>query len=155
MEESLIGLCGMNCGICSGYLAEKNDLMNKGIKVRYCAGCRSKKNNFCAFVKKCELLAKKLVTYCYECGNFPCEKLTSLDKRYRQHYHMSEIDNLKHIKENGMKKFLEREEGKWKCPECSGVICCHDGICYTCGLEELKAIDKFHRWTNERSLADD
>ena len=37
-----------------------------------------------------------------------------------------------------LSEFLEREEEKWKCPECGGTICCHDGICYSCGLKKLK-----------------
>ena len=149
MEETLIGPCGMNCGICSSYLAGKYDVMTHGIKVRYCPGCRPKRNKSCAFSKRCELLKNKQVTYCFECGKFPCESVKRLDKRYTRHYHMSEIENLRFIKENGMKKFLEREEERWKCPECGGVISCHNGICYSCGVEKLKVIDDFRRWTND------
>jgi hypothetical protein len=29
MEEKLIAPCGMNCGICSGYLALKHDIKSK------------------------------------------------------------------------------------------------------------------------------
>ena len=149
MEETLIDPCGMNCGICTGYLAGKYDMASQGVKMRTCAGCRAKRNNPCAFVKKCELLKSKKVQYCYECTKFPCESLKRLDIRYKQHYHMGEIENHIFLKENGMEKFLEREEEKWKCPECGGVISCHDGICYGCGVEKLKVLDDFHRWTND------
>lgn len=56
------------------------------------------------------------------------------------------IENLENIKENGMKMFLEREAEKWRCPECGGVICCHNGICYNCGLEKLKLKRVVFRW---------
>jgi hypothetical protein len=38
-----------------------------------------------------------------------------IDMRYRSHYRMSMIENLKFIKENGMEKFLEYQEETWKC----------------------------------------
>jgi uncharacterized OB-fold protein len=45
-----------------------------------------------------------------------------------------------------MAEFLEKEAVKWRCPECGGVICCHNGICYTCELEKLKAKKLKYRW---------
>jgi hypothetical protein len=60
---------------------------------------------------------------------------------------MSMIENLEYIKQNGIEKFLAKEEEKWKCPECGGTICCHNGICFSCGLEKLKNKKKKHRWT--------
>jgi hypothetical protein len=147
MEESLIGLCGMNCGDCEGYLAGKYNVNSQGLKQRYCAGCKPKHNKACSFTKNCKLLAEGKVRYCYECDGFPCRRLQQLDKRYRTFYHLSMIENLNYIKENGMTKFLEREEDKWKCPECGGVISCHNGICYSCGIGELRAVEKVRLWT--------
>ncbi len=54
-----------------------------------------------------------------------------MDKRYRTKYGMSEIENLNAIKKNGLEKFMKSEETKWKCPNCEGIICCHDGKCYS------------------------
>jgi len=42
--------------------------------------------------------------------------------------------------------FLEREEERWRCPTCGGTICCHNGICFDCGPEKLKAKKKVYRW---------
>jgi hypothetical protein len=138
MEEVLIAPCGMNCALCASYLAMEYDLKNQGIMKSYCAGCRPRGKN-CAFMKKsCEKLGKGLVKYCYECRDFPCRRLKHLDERYRMNYHMSMIENLNYIKENGMKKFLEKETEKWRCPECGGTISCHSGLCFKCDLEKLK-----------------
>jgi len=146
MEAILIAPCGMNCGLCSSYLSLKNDLKRTGIMKTYCAGCRPRGKN-CAFMKKsCELLGKGKVQYCYECSEFPCLRLKHLDKRYSTKYHMSMIENLILIKENGMAKFLKKEAKKWKCPECGGTICCHNGICYSCGVEKLKNKKLKYRW---------
>lgn len=145
MEEILIAPCGMNCGVCVNYLAEKTDLNLQGFSKRYCAGCLPRGKN-CTFMKKnCDLLGKGLVRFCYECGDFPCTRLKALDKRYRTNYHMSMIENLLFIKEHGMELFLEQEEAKWRCPECGAVICCHNGLCLRCGLDKLRQ-NKKYRW---------
>jgi hypothetical protein len=147
MEERLIGLCGMNCNVCEGYLAGKNNVNSQGLKQRYCAGCRPRRNKACSFTKNCQLLAEGKVQYCYGCEGFPCDRLQRLDKRYRAFYHMSMIENLKYIKEHGESQFLKTEIEKWKCPNCGGVISCHNGICYNCGINELKAVEKVRLWT--------
>ena len=59
--------------------------------------------------------------------------MKSLDKRYRAKYNMSMLENLAFIKKKGMEKFLEKEREKWKCPDCGGVVSCHDNQCYDCG----------------------
>jgi hypothetical protein len=56
------------------------------------------------------------------------------------------VDNLKHIKENGLDSFLEAEREKWKCSHCGAVICCHNGICYSCNLEKMKTKKKRYEW---------
>ena len=147
MNEELIAPCGMNCAICSGYLALEHDVKSKGIRMPYCSGCRPRDKQ-CAFLKKkCELLLAAKVRYCYECGSFPCERLEHLDKRYRTYFKMSMIDNLEYIKKNGINQFLEKEKERWTCPECGGVICCHNGICFDCSLSKLKKNrKKLYRW---------
>ena len=149
MNERLIAPCGMNCAICSGYLAYQHDVKSRGIRMPYCIGCRPRDKK-CAFLKKgCELLLIGKVEYCYECNDFPCERLERLDKRYRTYFKMSMIENLEYIKKNGINQFLEKEEERWKCPRCGGVICCHNGLCFNCSLDELKNKKTLYRWGNE------
>lgn len=148
MEEKLIAPCGMNCGVCVSYLAMTNDLKKKGFGKKYCPGCRPRGMN-CAFMKgNCDLLGKGLVRFCYECGEYPCRRLKVLDKRYRTKYHMSMIENLNFIKEQGMNKFLKKEAAKWQCRECGGVVCCHNGLCLSCSLDKLRR-NKKYRWEEE------
>ena len=146
MNEELIAPCGMNCGICSGYLAFKHDVKSKGIRMPHCIGCRPRDKK-CAFLKKrCSLLLNGKVQYCYECSDYPCEKLNRIDKRYASLYRMSMIENLGFIENNGIRRFLEKEEQRWKCPDCGGVISCHNGICFNCGLDILKHKKNLYRW---------
>ncbi len=149
MNEELIAPCGMNCGICRGYLAFTHQVKSKGIRMPYCTGCRQRDKQ-CAFLKKkCHLLSGGDIKYCYECHDFPCERLRHLDIRYKTLFRMSMIENLEYIEENGMERFLVKEQEKWKCPQCGELICCHNGICFHCGLDKLKSKKKRYRWEDD------
>ena len=146
MEEKLIAPCGMNCNLCSGYLALKHDIKSEGFRISYCAGCKPRDKK-CAFLKKqCQILLNGQVEYCYECHDFPCKRLSYIDQRYKTLYRMSMIENLEFIRDNGIDKFLLKEQEKWKCPECGGVICCHNGLCFNCGLDRLSQNRQKYRW---------
>ncbi len=144
MEEQLIAPCGMNCGLCISYQAMKNDLNQQGFKKKYCTGCRPR-GKHCTFMKaQCGLVGNGLVRFCFECEKFPCSRLKDLDQRYRSKYHMSMIENLEFIKANGMERFLEREEAKWRCSRCGGVISCHNGLCLHCDVDKLRLKKTYH-----------
>jgi len=146
MKEELVAPCGMNCNVCAAYLAVTHDVRSKGLRMMYCIGCRPR-DKPCAFLKKrCEQLRLGKVRYCYECSTFPCENLRAIDRRYRAQFRMSEIENLQKIRDEGIKKFLRAEEKKWMCPKCGGVISCHNGLCFECDLEVLRARKRPYRW---------
>jgi hypothetical protein len=146
MEKELVAPCGMNCTICSGYLALKYDVKSKGIKMPYCKGCRPR-NKECAFLKKkCELLLNAKVKFCYECERFPCKSLEHIDERYQTLFQMSPIANLRFVQKNGIQKFLGVQKERWRCPTCGEAICCHNGVCFNCGLDKLKNKKSLYRW---------
>jgi hypothetical protein len=86
----------------------------------------------------CQKLMELSVRFCYECDKFPCDTNQRWDKLYRAKYHMSMIENLEFIKKNGIEMFLEKEQKKWECPACGGIITCHGGMCLSCGFEKYK-----------------
>lgn len=136
--ENLIAACGMNCRICIGYFGYTMSGKKRKMK---CIGCKPRDKS-CAFLKKyCKKLTKKEIEYCYECSDFPCSHLEKIDKGYRERYNMSMIKNLKEIKKYGMGKFLNEQKAKYRCQECGGVLCVHNGKCYSCG-KEIKMILK-------------
>jgi len=144
--EKLIAPCGMNCALCASYLAKKNNVREKGIKMPFCDGCRQGDKR-CAFLKKsCLLLLNNKVKYCYECNDFPCHRLKIIDKRYRERYRMSIVENLNYIKEKGVGKFLLSEKKKWQCPECREFISCHNGLCFKCDFKRLSSIENKYQW---------
>jgi len=141
----------MNCSICSGYLASKYAVKGKGIKIPYFIGFRPRDKK-CAFLKKrCNMLLQGTVRYFYEyeCDDFTCLSLQHIDNRYRSNFRMSMIENLEFIKDNGMTTFLKQEANKWKCPECGAEICCHNVICFNCGLDKLAMKKNRYRWEDD------
>jgi len=125
----LIAPCGMNCAICLGHLREKNK----------CPGCNSWGRNK---PKYCRICSIKFCThqkrFCFTCPIFPCARLKKLDKRYRTRYGMSMLDNLALIKKIGVRKFVKREEKRWKCPKCGKTLCVHRPFCLFCGNKARK-----------------
>ena len=146
MNDELIAPCGMNCGICSRYLALKYDIRSKGISMAYCMGCRPRDRKCTVLKKRCELLEAGRVKYCFECDNFPCTDLKKLDSKYRSKYHMSMVDNLIEIKEQGIDRFITSQETKWRCPGCCGTICCHNGLCFNCDFDRLQHKKDKYKW---------
>ena len=132
LKSSLIAPCGMNCGLCIGYQRSGNR----------CAGCQStsdNKPNHCVncSIKNCGLLSKSKSKFCYDCPEYPCIRIKSLDKRYREKYGMSMIHNLNTIKEIGNRKFIRLEREKWTCSNCGNIICVHKEFCLVCGTERV------------------
>ncbi len=126
-HPTLVAPCGMNCSICVAYLREKNK----------CPGCRGSdankpKTRVHCKIKTCPVMIEKGVSFCFECEEFPCKLLLYLDKRYRMKYHMSMIENLESIKNNGIESFLNNEKVRWLCSACGGTICVHEGLCHSC-----------------------
>lgn len=129
--RDLIAACGMNCGLCIGYLREKKP----------CGGCFKiddvNKPNACrsCSIVNCERLARTDSGFCYECGIYPCTRLKNLDKRYRSKYGMSMIENLEYLHKSGMKEFLRNEQDRWTCETCGAGICVHREYCLHCKAE--------------------
>jgi hypothetical protein len=129
MRKELIAPCGMNCRLCIGYQREKNK----------CSGCRNEidiryvtKGCVSCIIKNCPEIKKSQTGFCFECDKMPCRRLKQLDKRYKTKYHMSMLENLINIKEQGIDKFLENEEMRWKCPKCGNVVSVHRAACTKC-----------------------
>jgi len=128
MDTELTAPCGMNCGVCLAYLRDR----------RKCPGCHgddSNKSPSCVrcIIRNCETIASSQSGFCFECPKYPCRRLKQLDTRYRTKYSMSMIENLEFIREHGLVAFVEKENERWRCRRCGGVICVHRHFCFTCG----------------------
>lgn len=133
VDNNLAAPCGIYCGACRQYLLWKKDLLEeRGYKMG-CKGCRIRNKN-CAFIRRdCPALKKKELDYCYECEQFPCQKLQKIDSKYQERYSVNLVENLKRNEEIGVEKWLQEQRELYTCPECGGEICVHDAECYDCG----------------------
>ena len=127
-DRMLIAPCGMNCALCMAYQREKN----------HCPGCNGPddgklKSCLLCKIKNCEKLKESKTNFCFNCDDFPCERIRNLDKRYRTKYGMSMIENLNTIKSEGIDSFLDRQKSKWSCKECKSLLCVHRDKCQVCG----------------------
>ena len=61
------------------------------------------------------------------------ERQKSPDKRLATHCGMSMLENLEFIREHGLSAFVDKENERWRCRKCGGVICVHRHFCFTCG----------------------
>lgn len=132
INNSLIAPCGMDCGRCLAFLRDKNR----------CNGCREICNHKPEYCKKCiiincELLNKTDSKFCYDCEKYPCRRLKQLDKRYRNKYYMSMIENLELIRNIGLDRFVERENKRWICSSCGAILCVHRDFCINCKNKKL------------------
>ena len=110
----MIAPCGLTCGSCPIHLRINVEEVAKTKGRRpdeiRCDGCRSAEPYHCCAVRRCCLEEKKL-DFCFECGEFICEKL----RRWSAPLHRKKgIANLTEMKEVGAEAWLarkEREEG--------------------------------------------
>jgi len=144
-EDELIAPCGMNCALCISYQSERYDLHQSGMKRKYCPGCLPRGEHCLHMGKVCTVLGQGELRFCFECHQFPCSRLKSLDRRYRDRYHMSMIDNLKKIRDHGLRSFSTEQQSHWACYHCGELICCHVGLCLHCNLNVLLE-NKRYRW---------
>lgn len=65
-QNQLFSLCGLNCGLCPMFL-------NKN-----CPGCGGGEGNQSCKIARCSLEHDD-VEYCFQCGEYPCEKYDHID----------------------------------------------------------------------------
>lgn len=126
IPEMMLAPCGINCYVCYAHVRPKN----------VCGGCRGAEEYMLKHCRQCAIkaCAQNLgIDFCGDCPTFPCQRIKRLDKRYREKYHTSLIDNLQRMKTIGLPAYLIEEQAKWSCSACGGVISIHSRICSECG----------------------
>ena len=126
MNADLIAPCGMNCRLCYAYIRKKNQCAGCGApddsKPKSCSNCK---------IVICEKRAQNGWATCAFCETH-CRRLKGLDKRYHTKYHMSMVENLAVIRNQGMQTFLQQQNEKYRCPSCGEIVCVHKDECPLC-----------------------
>lgn len=139
-RTELIAPCGMDCGVCSAYLAYSHHIPRKRGAITHCAGCRLRQKK-CAYLKgHCARLANEEVEYCFECPDYPCERLKHIDLRYRTNYGMSFLGNLELVRTEGVQALVKLQQARFGCPRCGELRSVHSQKCFACDrIESWKA----------------
>ena len=125
---TILAPCGMNCAVCYAHLRKK----------KTCPGCRGQEDCQPAYCRRCKIrdcAFRRGIDFCFECTSFPCKSIKQIDKRYRQRYYVSLIENGLRIRTVGIEQFLLEEKEKWACTQCGGLISMHERVCSACGRE--------------------
>lgn len=109
IPQAMFAPCGMNCMVCCRHCLPKKS----------CGGCLMDADRKTEGSKNCRILAclrQKGLHYCFSCENFPCSLLYKMDKRYRDRYAESLIENSILARDQGLDAFLaaERKNGPVK-----------------------------------------
>jgi hypothetical protein len=117
-KKILTAPCGLDCFNCPTYEGNITEELKKWISENYkipiektpCKGCRDEKGN-CKFApnNQCatwNCIHEKGLTFCFECGDFPCEKLMPTQKG-AQFPHNMKVYNLCRMKKNGIDSWIE------------------------------------------------
>ena len=115
---SMVAPCGIDCGICELHICKDNprlydQLITRGIpkdKIP-CAGCRNIEGMCPVHPTKCATytcVTERKVDFCYECSDFPCEKLQPAADRAEILPHNTKVFNLCTIKNFGLEHFLKK-----------------------------------------------
>ena len=146
--RKLVGICGLYCGTCPSYLAyRKNDmeLLEKmsrergySIEELRCDGCLSDKvASHCVDCRHGfrKFSAEKQVTWCFECTDFPCQRLRDFTDVHVVNgisHHERIIDEDEYMREHGIEPWMEKQEAAAKCPECGETLYWHVRECGNC-----------------------
>jgi hypothetical protein len=147
-KSKLVGICGLYCGTCPSYLADrKNDLeylekmsQERGYSVEEirCDGCLS--DNVAVYCVDCrhgfrKCAAEKQVSWCFQCDEFPCQRLEDFTDVHIVNdisHHENIIDDLEYMKRHGIDKWVEAQEKAACCPGCGEMLYWFDRECPGC-----------------------
>jgi hypothetical protein len=114
---NLVAPCGIDCGTCELYICKDDAalmqiLIEKGIpkdKIP-CPGCRPLQGYCPVKTDECKnyhCVNEHQVNFCYECTDFPCNKLHPCSDRANILPHNLKIHNLCVIKRDGVEEFCK------------------------------------------------
>jgi len=127
VNKDLLSPCGLYCGVCAVYMATRDDnqkfkerltgVYNLPIEEVHCKGCLS--DDVIVFCRVCAI--KKCTTDrgyegCHQCDEWPCEHVEKFPMPVGKKVIARAIPQWR---EWGTEKWVEEEEKRYICPECS------------------------------------
>lgn len=150
LNPKLLAPCGLYCGVCSIYYADKhanNTLKQKLSKTYWCKpeeiecdGCLSDKRYF--FCETCQIRAcvqQKGIIGCHECVEWPCERIENYPYPLAKEYMLHSIPARK---DRTDEEWVKWEEHNWICPACGTEAFRGARRCPACKTELPNILEK-------------
>lgn len=118
-------ICGLYCGTCPSYEIECEGCLSD----RVAPGCDVCGNGFRACAESHDVIR------CYECTEFPCERLEEFSKRHIVNgicHHEHVIEDLQYMKEHGVETWVTQQKESHTCKNCGEMILWFEENCNNC-----------------------
>nr|WP_125143001.1 DUF3795 domain-containing protein [Clostridium transplantifaecale] len=125
IDPLMFAPCGMNCMVCYKHCYHRKP----------CAGCLNSDQGKPEHCRKCKIkdcIGERGHSYCFECSDYPCKQIKTLEKSYNTRYGASLMGNSAAVRQDGLEKFMERQREEYTCPSCGGIFSIHDRECSEC-----------------------
>ena len=146
INKALLAPCGLYCGVCAIYIAHRDNnlkfkekLMNvykpfvENIDDVQCLGCLSDEVVF-GYCQTCPIkscVKEKELEGCYQCDEWPCKNIKRFPIAVGKKVIMRAIPQWREL---GTEKWVEQEEMRYRCPECSNPLFRGTKRCNKCGI---------------------
>lgn len=148
MKERYDTYCGLYCGSCEVFLANRKGLVDELAREwemnpadLRCNGCKDELvATFCRSCKIKGCAEDKGIGFCFQCADYPCKILSDFKNDHRPH-HSIVLYNLALIKDNGLNKWLKEQEIRWSCPGCGEKYSWYDESCLNCNSVLKNCLD--------------
>jgi hypothetical protein len=146
MDQSLLSRCGIYCGACYVYRAERDcgDFLREvaewqkvGLDKVKCNGCFAPDEEKWPNCRKCDpwkCLEEKGFQFCFECDQFwdySCERYNGLEEFCSRRGENTRQNLIKIMADS--KRYLEDMDKKWRCPTCGESYSWYEENCHHCG----------------------
>ena len=134
IKKDLLAPCGLYCGVCSIYIAHRENNLKfkekllpiyrafaKSVDDIACTGCLSEGIIFpvcriCSIKNCCN---NKEIEGCHQCNEFPCKFINNFPIPVGKKVILRAIPFWR---ENGTEKFVEQEKKRYRCPNCGNPL---------------------------------
>lgn len=126
-DEQCASICGLFCGACPAYPDQCHGCFSDFVR----DGCKN-----CATHGFLDCAAAHHVTRCFECSDFPCEKLKEFSRTPIINgicNHADVIPDSIRMKEVGVSQWVKEKIKEHQCPQCGELITWFDRKTHTCG----------------------
>ena len=126
-STDLAGICGLFCGTCPSFPEKCEGCLSDRL-AEHCVNCRF---GFRVCAKE------KGVTRCFECSDFPCDRLKSFIPVHVENdivHHENIITDLRLMREIGVQNWVNQQVKDHTCPRCGKMIYWKDANTHNCNL---------------------